>query len=516
MSSTLRLVSATISATGRAAAAAACRSTPRNQAMAMSTLDQSWSPNDGSTFPAFNPIDNTDRSKDIDMSKHHADEWSRADVAEAMRANSVFSWGASDPLRESTIHMKRGEGVYLYDYDGKEYMDWSAGAVCTNLGHDVPQSIQDAVAQQMKDCAFMYGDLTSHDQRARLSALLAELAPADLNGFLYASGGSEANEAAIRMARRMTGRPKIMSRYRSYHGGSSSSLAMTGDPRTWAVDAGMPGFVKMMDPFPFNWQWDADPEKASRKCLDALHDQILYEGPESIAAIFLEAITGANGWLKPPDSYMQGVRALCDKYGILLVSDEVMNGFGRTGTMFGFQQFEGVIPDMFTFAKGVTSAYLPLSGVGMRDHVFDYFRTNPVGYGSTYFAHPVCCAAGYATLKHIVDTNLVDHVRAMEPVMAEGLAELVDAHPSVKQARVTGLGAGFDLGDGKGNFMMNMHEAHPGVPLLKKALADEGLITLMRGHHVHCTPPLIVNEQEIKKGIEKLHRGLDKLDAFLA
>ena len=285
---------------------------------------------------------------------------------------------------------------------------------------------------------------------------------------------------------------------------------MTGDPRTWAVDASMRA-DQNDGSLPFNWEWDSDPEQAS-ECL-MRSNQILY-WPESIAAIFLEAITGANGWFQAPDSYMQGVRALCDEYGILL-SDEVMNGFGRTGTMFGFQQFEGVIPDMFTFAKGVTSAYLPLSGVGMQDHVFDYFRKNPMGYGSTYFAHPVCCAAGYATLKHIVDINLVDTCK-MEPVMAEGLAELVERHPSVKQARVTGLGAGFDLGDGKGNFLMNMHEVHPGVPLLKKALAEEGLITLMRGHHVHCTPPLIINEQEIKQGIEKLHRGLDKLDEFLA
>lgn len=374
-------------------------------------LDQSWSPNQQNTFPTFNPIDNTDQSKNINLDKHNKEKWSDDEIATAIKDHSVFSWGASDPLRESCIHVDRAEGVYFYDSSGKKYMDWSAGAVCTNLGHTVPTKITEAVTKQMEEAAFVYGDLATHNPRARLCSLLAEVSPGDLNGFFFASGGSEANEAAIRIARRMTGRPKIMSRYRSYHGGSSSSLAMTGDPRTQAVDSSMTGFVKIHDPFPFNFEWDSDPELASQKCLAALHDQICYEGPNTIAAIFLEAITGANGWLRAPTSFFQGVRALCDQYGILMVSDEVMNGFGRTGTMFGFQQFEGVIPDMFTFAKGCTSAYLPLSGIGMRDHVFDHFRTNPMGYGSTYFAHPVCCAAGYETVKHLLEHDIVGQVR---------------------------------------------------------------------------------------------------------
>tara|TARA_B110000090_G_scaffold206117_1_gene254970 strand:+ start:170 stop:1738 length:1569 start_codon:yes stop_codon:yes gene_type:complete len=479
------------------------------------TLDQSWSPNNTNTFPTFTPIDNTDQSSKLDMSKHNKEKWAQDDIDTAIKDNSVFSWGASDPLREACIHVDRAEGVYFYDNNNKKYMDWSAGAVCTNLGHTVPQKITDAVTKQMEEAAFIYGDLATHSPRARLCNLLAEVSPGDLNGFFFASGGSEANEAAIRMARRMTGRTKIMTRYRSYHGGTASSLAMTGDPRTWAVDSSMSGFVKIHDPFPFNFEWDKDPEAASKKCLDALHDQICYEGPNTIAAIFLEAITGANGWLRTPTSFMQGVRALCDQYGILLVSDEVMNGFGRTGTMYGFQQFEGVLPDMFTFAKGVTSAYLPLSGVGMRDHVFDHFRTNPMGYGSTYFAHPVCCAAGYETVKHVVEHDIVGHVKAMEPIMQNQLAHLVNEHVSVKAARCIGLGAGFDLGDKNGNFLMRMDEMNAGVPLLKNTLKDNGLITLVRGHHVHCTPPLVINEAEIKEGFEILHSSLNVLDDFV-
>ncbi len=477
-------------------------------------LDQSFQPNTpGSKMPVFNPMDNA--TGHVNMEKHCKKEWSASELEEAIVKNSVYSWGASGPIHESAIHVDHAEGVYFFDKNGKKYIDWSAGAVCTNLGHTVPRQIADAASEQMEKTAFVYGDLATHDARARLCSLLAEMSPCDLNGFFFASGGSEANECAIRAARRYTGRPKIMSRPRSYHGGSTSSLSMTGDPRNWFVDGTTTGFVKMVEPFPLHYTWDDDVEKASEKCLNALHDQILFEGPHSIAAIVLEAITGANGWLKTPTSFMQGVRALCDEYGILLISDEVMNGFGRTGKMFGFQHFDGVVPDMYTFAKGVTSAYLPLSGVGMRDEIFDFFRTNPIGYGSTYFAHPVCCAVAYETLKYTIDNDIVGHVAKMEKVMEKELAKLVDIHPSVKQARVSGLGAGFDLAGKDGNFLMNMHEPHPGVNFLKKRFVEEGLVTLMRGHHVHCTPPLVISEDEIKEGFEMMHRALGDLDDFI-
>jgi len=312
-------------------------------ARAMSSSGLGYEPNT-SQLPKFKPQDNS--SGFHDKSLHAEKTWTPEQIDDAIRDNSVFSWGASDPLRKSTILAKRAEGVYIYDENDKQILDWSAGAVCSNLGHDMPQSIKDAVTKQMEELPFVYGDLYTTEIRARLCKLLGEISPADLNGFLFASGGSEANEAAIRLARRYTGRPKILSRARSYHGGSTASLAMTGDPRRWAVDAGVPGFVKIMDPFPFTFSWGDSEEEMVERSLGALHDQILTEGPEQIAAIFLESITGANGWMLTPTAYMQGVRALCDRYGILLVCDEVMTGFGRTGHMFGFQNFEGVVPDM--------------------------------------------------------------------------------------------------------------------------------------------------------------------------
>ena len=204
-------------------------------------------------MPNFKPQDNS--TGFYDKTVHAEESWSAQQIDDAIRDNSVFSWGASDPLRKSTILARKTEGVYIYDDSGNKILDWSAQAVCSNLGHDVPQSIRDAVTKQMAENAFVYGDLYTTEVRARLCHLLGQISPADLNGFLFASGGAEANEAAIRLARRYTGQPKVMSRARSYHGSSTSSLAMTGDPRSWAVDASVPGFVKIMDPFPFTFKW---------------------------------------------------------------------------------------------------------------------------------------------------------------------------------------------------------------------------------------------------------------------
>jgi taurine--2-oxoglutarate transaminase len=296
-------------------------------------------------MPKFEPRDNS--TGFYDKAQHSQESWTAEQINDAIRDNSVFTWGASDPLRKSAVLAARAEGVYIYDQNDNKILDWSAGAVCSNLGHDVPQVILDAVNKQMQEVPFVYGDLYVTEIRARLCRLLGQISPADLNGFFFATSGSEANEAAIRMAQRYTGRTKIMSRSRSYHGGTTSALGMTGDPRTWAVDSSTPGFVKIIDPFPFTFEWGSGEEEMVERSLGALHHQILTEGPGQIAAIILESITGANGWMLTPTGYMQGVRALCDRYGILMVCDEVMTGFGRTGHMFGFQNFEGVVPDMY-------------------------------------------------------------------------------------------------------------------------------------------------------------------------
>jgi adenosylmethionine-8-amino-7-oxononanoate aminotransferase len=294
------------------------------------------------------------------------------------------------------------------------------------------------------------------------------------------------------------------------------TLNLTGDARRQFADGSNIGFIKMADPFPFNFKWDPNDEAAGwQRSLDCLHDQILLEGPESIAAIFLESIAGANMWLKPSTEWMQGVRALCDKYGILLVMDEVMTGFGRTGKMFGFEHYEGVLPDIVTFAKGITSSYMPLSGVGCRDHIMDFFRKNPLGYGATYVAHPVACAAAYETVKHIMEIDLVSHVKNMEGVMIEELDKMIDKHPCVRQARMYGLAGGFDLADKNGDFLMWPHEINEGVNMLKRKFKEEGVVTIVRGHFVHCTPPLVITPEEIRDGFDRLDRCLTHMDEYI-
>jgi len=294
-----------------------------------------YTPNVVSTIPKFHPKDNSTGT--VDMARHKLAKWPVEEIKEAVTDAQIYAWGPTNFAKDRSVNVDRAEGIYVYDHSGKRYVDWCSGAMCSNLGHTMPEDIKKAIFDQIESVPFVYGDTMSSDIRARLCQLMKEISPGDLNGFFFTSGGAEANESAFNIARRFTGRPKIMSRYRSYHGGTPGALAATGDPRTWGVDHTQTGFVKMMDPFPFNWSWDENcEEKAAERCLGALHDQILFEGPHKIAGIILEMITGANGWLKMNQTFMQGLRSLCDQYGIMLISDEVMQGFGRSGKMFGF------------------------------------------------------------------------------------------------------------------------------------------------------------------------------------
>ena len=259
-----------------------------------------------------------------EVSPSHWDaEWSVEDIQSASQDNGMFTWGASDPARAGAPLIQRGEGVYVYDHDGKQYLDWTSQAVCTNLGYTVPAQVREAVTKQLDTLPFVYSGLAMTEPRARLSKLLAELIPGDITGFIFPSSGAEANEGAIRMARRFTGREKIMTRYRSYHGGTTSTLTATGDFRRWFAEAGQSGFIKIADPNPFGFQWGDTEEEACERALAALHEQILMEGPQSIAAFLMEHVPGSGGVLLPPKGYMEGVQALCKEYGILLIADEV-------------------------------------------------------------------------------------------------------------------------------------------------------------------------------------------------
>lgn len=260
-------------------------------------------------------------------------------------------------------------------------MDFNSQAMCSNLGHTVPPEVIEEINNQLKSIAYAYPCATVTPIKAKLSALLADIFPGDLNHFYYTTGGAESNETAMRMARLYTGRHKIFARYRSYHGGTLATMGLTGDPRRWYAEPTTSGVVHFLDPQPYSLSWGESEEQVCKRSLQQLREVLMYEGPHNVAAIFMESVTGTNGILIPPKGYLEGVRAICDEFGILMVCDEVMNGFGRTGTMFGFMNSSPmVIPDIVTMAKGINGAFVPLGAVACRDHVAQHFMKNPIGY----------------------------------------------------------------------------------------------------------------------------------------
>ena len=439
-------------------------------------------------------------------------EWDSKTLKEAASSHCMATWGPSKVV-DSLTRFVKAEGCYLYDEDGKAYLDWTSQAVCSNLGHTVPESVKGAIADQLEEVPFMYGGLGLVDARIRLAKLMDELTPEEITGFLFASGGGEANEAAIRIARRFSGRHKILTQYRSYHGGTTSALTATGDFRRFFAESGTTGFVKIFNPQPFGFTWGDDDSQKTETCLAILEEQINMEGPETIAAIMLESIVGAGGALVPPRGYMEGVRRLCDKYNVLLILDEVMVGFGRTGKFWGFDHYDNVVPDIVTGAKGLSAAYLPLSVVGVNSKIQEFFREHPLGWGATYANHPVALSCAYEVLKHSLDHDLTGNARALEVVMVEELEKIVQNHSSVRQARAIGLFGCIDLIGSDGRMIQKYQEPSPSKVLsFKKEMTKNGLIGLFRPPLLHCAPPLTITEAELRDGFRRLDLSLKVLD----
>jgi len=351
--------------------------------------------------------------------------------------------------------------------------------------------------------------------RARLCNLLAEITPGDINGFLFPLGGSEANEGAIRIARRYTGKSKIMSAMRSYHGGTAGPLAATGDFRTRFVGE-QPGFIKIFNPHTLRFSTGASDEVASFQSLGMLEEQILCEGPDTIAAILLETIVGANGVFLHPVGYLEGVRALCDKYNILLILDEVMCGFWRTGPLFAFQHFPNVVPDILTSAKGLTSSILPLGMIGVRQKIKDHFESNALGWGATYANHPVLLACAYEVVRKNYQACLQKRVSEIEDVMLREIDLLVRRHCSVLQGRAVGAFGCLDLINKDGQSLNILGEALPREAMVvKKSMAKHGLIGLFRSPMMHICPPLVVTDTELQEMFSRIGRVLSDLDAAL-
>lgn len=444
----------------------------------------------------------------------HKDPWTPEQVLEATKKNVLFTWGPTDAMRDGALQLAKGDGCYVVDHNGKKYMDFNSMAMCSHLGHTIPESIMEAVIKQMRDLPYVYPGVGVAPIRAQLSSLLADIVPGDINTFFFPSGGAESNECALRIARMYTGRHKVISRYRSYHGSTLGAISMTGDQRRWAGEAGATGHIHVFDPFPYSFSWGESDEEITQRNMDYLRETIHYEGPHTIAAIYLESITGTNGILKPPKGYLEGVRAICDEFGIVMVCDEVMAGFGRTGKLFGFCHAPTVVPDIVTFAKGINAAFMPLGGVGLRDPLANHFRKNPITVGSTYNSHPTILASAHATIKYYLEHGIVPHVASMEKHLIAGLQRLIDNHPSVKQARAVGLFGAFDLQKNtKGDFIAEVTDPLPPAVLkFKKKLLEGGVFTMMRGHTIYANPPLIISEQQLKETFDIIDDALHIVD----
>jgi len=427
------------------------------------------------------------------------------EIVALCRRHTIYEWSAQSKV--DPIPVARAEGVYFWTPEGKRYLDFNSQLMCSNVGHSHPKVVR-AIQEQAEVLAYA-NPFMATEVRARLGAKLATLTPGDLDTFFFTNGGAEANENAIRIARVVTGRHKVLVRYRSYHGGTAGAIALTGDPRRWASEPGVPGIVRAPD---FHKWGRKDPEPLD-VCLRELEDVIRYEGGANIAAFIVEPVVGTNGILIPPDGYMKAVREICDRHGILLIADEVMSGFGRTGRWFAVDHW-GVVPDLMTIAKGLTSAYVQLGAVGMRPQVARAFQDRPFPGGLTYNSHPLACAAALATIAVYEDEGLIANAERMGKVLRQRMTEMEKRHPSVGATRSIGLFGIFELVRNRKTYepLAPYNGTSEEMAALGRFFREQGLYTFVRWNTFFTNPPLIVTEAQIEEGLEVVDRGLEITD----
>ncbi len=427
------------------------------------------------------------------------------EIVDLCRRHTLFEWSAQAAV--DPIPVARSKGIYFWTPEDKRYIDFNSQLMCVNIGHGderVIRAIQDQAATLAYANPFMATEV-----RARLSVKLAEITPGDIDSFFFTNGGAEANENAIRIARMFTGRHKIGARYRSYHGGTAGALTLTGDPRRWAAEPGIPGVFRIPD-FYHGIQRGSD---TTEDVLARTAEIIELEGPKTIAAIIVEPVVGTNGVLIPPEGYMQGLRELCNKHGILLIADEVMAGFGRTGVWFSVDHWK-VVPDLISMAKGLTSAYVQLGAVGMRRHIADHFQNNVFYGGLTYNSHPLACAAALATIAVYEEDGLIENARQMGTVMRGLLKDLQARHPSVGAFRNIGLFGIVEVVRNRKTLepMAPFNGTSPEMQALGKFFRQEGLYTFVRWNTFFTNPPLCITEEEMREAFAIIDKGLEITD----
>jgi taurine--2-oxoglutarate transaminase len=427
------------------------------------------------------------------------------EIVALCRKHSIFEWSVQPKV--DPIPVARAKGVYFWTPEGKRYLDFNSQLMCTNIGHGHPKVVK-AIQDQAAILCYANPFLAT-EPRARLGAKLAEITPGDLDTFFFTNGGAEAVENAIRVARMVTGRHKIMVRYRSYHGGTAGALMLTGDPRRWASEPGIPGVVRIPD---FH-KWGRKDAEPADVALRDIEDVVRYEGSHTIAAVIVETVVGTNGILIPPDGYMQGLRALCDKYGIMLIADEVMAGFGRTGKWFAIDHW-GVVPDLMTMAKGITSAYVQLGAVAMKPGIARVFQEKAFPGGLTYNSHTLACATALATIAVYEEEGLIENARKMGAVLNKRMSEIAAKHPSVGAHRNIGLFGIVEVVRNQKTFeaMAPYNGTSDEMAALGRFFREQGLYTLVRWNTFFTNPPLCITEAQLHEGLDVIDKGLDITD----
>jgi taurine--2-oxoglutarate transaminase len=428
----------------------------------------------------------------------------------------LHSWSVQDAL--NPLPVAGAEGRYFWDYEGKRYLDFASQLVNVSIGHQHPRLVAAIKEQADKLCTI--GPPMATEPRSTLARLISEVTPGDISMTFFTNGGAEANENAIKLARWYTGRHKVIARYRSYHGATAGAITLTGDPRRWPAEPAIPGVVRMFDPY--TYRCPAGHPHPCPVCSGAPHlEEILqYEGPHTVAAVILETVTGTNGIIVPPDGYLQSIRETCDKYGILLIADEVMAGFGRTGKWFGVDNWD-VVPDIITMAKGINSGYIPLGAMAIREPIADWIRSRPFAGGLTYSGHPLACAVGVASIEAFREEGIVEHAAEMGDVIRDALHGLAEKHVSIGDVRGLGCFWGLELVRNRETREMLVPfnaggEDNAPMARIGKAALERGVYLMTHWNVLMVCPPLTITRDELEEGIAVLDDVLSIADEYYA
>jgi taurine---2-oxoglutarate transaminase len=433
-------------------------------------------------------------------------------IQELDRRHVLHSWSVQNQI--SPLPVAGAEGRYFWDHDGKRYLDFASQLVNVNLGHQHPKVVAAIVEQAEKLTTI--GPPMAHEARSELARLIAEVTPGDLTMSFFTNGGAEANENAIKLARWYTGRHKIIARYRSYHGATAGAISATGDPRRWAAEPGIPGIVRLLDPY--TYRCPAGHPNPCPVCSGAPHleEIIQYEGSRNVAAVIMETIVGTNGVIVPPDGYLQAIREVCDRHGILLILDEVMAGFGRSGKWFACEHWD-VVPDILTVAKGINSGYVPLGAMVINQKLADWVQDKYFAGGLTYSGHVLGCAAAIASIEAVQEEGIVENSAEMGEVLGRELARLQERHASIGEVRGKGLFWGVELVRDRDTreplvpFNASIEDFAPVAGLMKAAM-ERGLYLMTHWNVIMICPPLTITREELDEGIGILDEVLGSVD----